>query len=74
MYPFHFLGGLAVAVPGELKGYWALHQKYGKLPWAELFVEAIRQCEEGIEAAPFVQKCLKQYEALVMNSPSLRYD
>ena len=23
-------GGLAIAVPGELKGLWELHQKYGK--------------------------------------------
>jgi len=26
-------GPLAIAMPGELQGYWALHQKFGRLPW-----------------------------------------
>ncbi|XP_076372817.1 scoloptoxin SSD14-like [Tachypleus tridentatus] len=30
------LGGLPVAVPGELKVCWLAHQKYGKLNWSDL--------------------------------------
>lgn len=40
-------GSLAVGVPGELKGYWEAHKKYGRLPWAELVEPALKVCEEG---------------------------
>ncbi|KAJ9577927.1 hypothetical protein L9F63_025212, partial [Diploptera punctata] len=41
------LSQAAVGVPGELKGYWEAHQRYGKLPWAELVEPTIKLCEEG---------------------------
>ncbi len=41
------LGAITVSVPGALGGWWALHQRYGKLPWATLFEPAIHYCREG---------------------------
>ncbi len=41
------LGAVTVSVPGALAGWWALHQRYGKLPWADLFQPAIEACENG---------------------------
>ena len=41
------LGAVTVSVPGALAGWWALHERYGKLPWAELFEPAIQACENG---------------------------
>lgn len=36
-----------MAVPGELKGYWAAHQRFGRLPWADLIQPTIELCEKG---------------------------
>ncbi|MDC1288222.1 gamma-glutamyltransferase [Gammaproteobacteria bacterium] len=42
-------GGTAVGVPGVAAGLWAMHQKYGKLKWSDLFDTALRLAENGIE-------------------------
>jgi len=41
------LGAVTVSTPGALDGWWTLHQRYGKLKWAELFEPAIDACESG---------------------------
>jgi gamma-glutamyltranspeptidase / glutathione hydrolase len=41
------LGAVSVSTPGALDGWWTLHQRYGKLKWADLFVPAIAACENG---------------------------
>ncbi|KAL2015693.1 hypothetical protein VTK56DRAFT_5011 [Thermocarpiscus australiensis] len=40
-------GGLAVAVPGELRGLEYLHKKYGLLPWRTLVMPAVRLARKG---------------------------
>lgn len=44
-------GAAAVTIPGCVGGWWALHQKDGKLPWARLFEDAIRIAREGYPAS-----------------------
>jgi gamma-glutamyltranspeptidase / glutathione hydrolase len=40
-------GAISISVPGALDAWWTLHQRYGKLKWAELFEPAIHYCETG---------------------------
>lgn len=40
-------GAMAVSTPGNAKAWETLHQRYGKLPWAELFAPAIAAAEQG---------------------------
>lgn len=45
-------GAVSVSVPGAVDAWWSLHQRYGRLPWKDLFEPAIRHAAEG---APIVQ-------------------
>ena len=45
-------GAISVSVPGAVQAWWDLHQRYGKLPWKDLFAPAIGFAEEG---TPVVQ-------------------
>ncbi|XP_019618511.1 PREDICTED: gamma-glutamyltranspeptidase 1-like [Branchiostoma belcheri] len=57
------LGGLAVAVPGEILAFWRAHQRHGKLPWRDLFQPAIQLAEEGV--------CIGGYLAATINEKSV---
>ncbi|MET0272503.1 MAG: gamma-glutamyltransferase, partial [Phenylobacterium sp.] len=39
-------GAISVSVPGAVDAWWSLHQRYGKLPWRDLFAPAIRHAED----------------------------
>ncbi|MDO9369754.1 MAG: gamma-glutamyltransferase family protein [Sphingopyxis sp.] len=40
-------GAISVSVPGAVDGWWTMHQRYGKLPWKELFEPVIAHAEAG---------------------------
>jgi gamma-glutamyltranspeptidase / glutathione hydrolase len=40
-------GHLAAGVPGTVAGLWAVHQRYGVLPWADLLEPAVALAERG---------------------------
>ncbi len=41
------IGGQAAGVPGTVAGFWAAHQRYGKLPWAEVVAPAAELAANG---------------------------
>jgi gamma-glutamyltranspeptidase / glutathione hydrolase len=53
-------GAVAVSTPGALGGWWALHQRYGKLKWAELFEPAIHYCEAGAPVPQIIGSYIKR--------------
>ncbi|KFB46134.1 hypothetical protein ZHAS_00014190 [Anopheles sinensis] len=64
--------GLTVAVPGELKGYWELHQRYGKLEWATLVQPTVELCERGHLVTPYLSRILQRVEQQLYAEPSMR--
>ncbi len=41
-------GRYSVAVPGFVQGVWALHERFGSMPWADLIEPAIALAEDGV--------------------------
>jgi gamma-glutamyltranspeptidase / glutathione hydrolase len=52
-------GRLASGVPGMVAGLYEFHRSYGKLPWKELFVPAIRLAREGFAINPELASALE---------------
>lgn len=44
-----------VTVPGAVDGWWQLHQRFGKLPWRDLFAPAIFYAEHGFPLTEIIQ-------------------
>jgi gamma-glutamyltranspeptidase/glutathione hydrolase len=42
------LGAVSISTPGALDAWWAMHQRYGSLKWAQLFEPAIHLAESGV--------------------------
>lgn len=67
------IGGKAVAVPGELRGYWAAYNKYGgKIPWKDLIQPTIDLCNNGIMVTAYLEKLYKSTEERLLNDPGLK--
>jgi gamma-glutamyltranspeptidase/glutathione hydrolase len=60
-------GGRAVGAPGVLRLLAQAHLRHGKLPWARLFMPAVRLAEKGFPVSP-------RLHALLQADPYLRLD
>ncbi len=54
------VGAISISVPGALDGWWSLHQRYGKLKWAELFASAIHYAETGAPNAQIISHYIER--------------
>ena len=64
--PFYdaVVGGRSVGVPGTVRLLHDAHQRWGKLPWAQVLAPAIRLAEEGFTISPRLNGLLTQEKYL----------
>ena len=53
-------GAVTVSTPGAVDGWWALHQRYGRMKWADLFSSAIHFCEAGAPNPQIIAAAIKK--------------
>ncbi len=64
-------GPKAAGVPGELAGLYALHQRFGTRPWAEVVAPALTAAREGFPVGRLLHKRIKQRKDLIAARPAL---
>ncbi len=67
------IGGKSVGVPGTLRMLEAAHKKYGRLPWAALFMPAIDLCEKGFRVSPRLHMLLEKDKFLRLDAKANAY-
>jgi gamma-glutamyltranspeptidase/glutathione hydrolase len=60
----------SVTVPGCVDGWSKLHQRFGKLPWAELFQPAIYFADHGFPVTEMIGNAWKAEEAKLAKDPN----
>jgi gamma-glutamyltranspeptidase / glutathione hydrolase len=62
----------AVTVPGAVAGWNALHEKFGKLPWKDLFRSAIFYADQGYAVPELVHEFWSEAPQIFANDPDGR--
>ena len=61
-----------VTVPGAVAGWGALHQRFGRLPWKELFQPAIFYAENGYPVPELIHAYFESAPPAIANDPESR--
>ncbi|KLU81070.1 hypothetical protein MAPG_00165, partial [Magnaporthiopsis poae ATCC 64411] len=71
-------GGLACAVPGELRGLEYAHKKYGRLPWRDVVAPAIKVARNGFRVSndliKFMNQTVDEVGDIFANDPNWAQD
>lgn len=59
----------SITTPGAVKGWHDLHQRYGKLDWADLFTAAIHYAQEGFAVAEVAAREWKLFDFVLHTDP-----
>ena len=61
-------GGSAIAVPGDIQGFYQAWLKFGKVPWKTLFTAAIDLCLSGFKTSSDLARVAAKIESIVRSS------
>jgi gamma-glutamyltranspeptidase/glutathione hydrolase len=64
--------GRTALVPGFMGGVQALHDRFGRLPFAELFGPAVWVADEGVAVGPMVTSLLQAQEKFITRLPETK--
>jgi gamma-glutamyltranspeptidase / glutathione hydrolase / leukotriene-C4 hydrolase len=64
--------GTSVAIPGEIRGFYDAHTRFGRLPWARLFEPNVRLAEEGFLMTRTLHAMLSKFKNTFSRSPAMR--
>ena len=59
----NIVGPSAVAVPGNLRGWCLMQEKYGKLPFADVIEPAIQAARRGFTVSHYLNGAIKEHQA-----------
>ena len=62
-------GPHSVGIPSMVQGAWALHQKYGSLPWKDLIEPAIKMASEGFRVEIWHHNVVRRVEERLKDYP-----
>ena len=62
----------AVTVPGAVAGWNALHERFGRLPWKDLFASAIFYAEHGYPVPEIIQSYWQESAEWISSDPESR--
>ena len=65
-------GGYSAGVPGNLRMAWDAHEKWGKLPWADLFAPAIRYAQDGFDLGERTATALRATQNIWADFPEIQ--
>ncbi len=62
-------GPLSVSLPGLVGGLGAMHGEFGRLPWRDLFAEAVQYARDGFAATPHYRHFAADHAATLRADP-----
>ncbi len=65
-------GATSAGIPGTVAGLWEMHQRFGRLPWAEVVQPAEALAREGITVSAWMNDGLQRAQERLLPYPSTR--